>query len=87
MSQLDVLKAAVSAGLDERAKLECDACGASTNEMSSDKLVDHALFDHISRAGINVVKHASVFSSLELAEAAGLEPRTEYEVKWRAARG
>lgn len=82
--QLDTLKAAVSDAMDKGTSLECDGCGLSSDAVGSDALIEHALFDHIGRAGLMVVKHAAMFSSFELALSAGLEPRTEAEVKWRA---
>lgn len=84
--KLDRLKLTVARALDDTTTTECDACGLSSDNIGSDALIEHALFDHVSRAGLKVVRHGALLSSFELSLAAGLEARTDAEQKWRDER-
>lgn len=46
-------------------------------------LVEHVMFDHVTRADIQVQVTSQLILSYEVALVAGLDARTEHEVKWR----
>lgn len=71
--------------------LECD-CGyfaedvtIGDSEERVKQLLDHILFDHVSRHDLMIVRRASLLGGYELARMAGLDALTEHEVQWREA--
>ena len=72
---------------DADAHIECTWCGMSSRDVGSDRVVEHALFDHVVRAGLIIVRAAELFDAYELALAAGLPACTEHEEEWRKKQG
>lgn len=82
---------ALAAGIEDndRTSLTCDGCHRSYDEPNAEQikeLIEHALFEHVGRAGIIVTKWAPLLGPYELALAAGVDARTEHEEKWRESR-
>lgn len=68
---------------DPASSVECGACGLSSDDVGSDRVIEHVLYDHIGREDIIFVRRALAVSGQELALLAGLPTLTEAEEKWR----
>lgn len=65
----------------------CDGCDDHVDDPDVDTLADlieHVMFDHITRMGLDVVRRGPLLSGYELALSMDLPARTEHEEKWRA---
>lgn len=81
------LQQAIEQVLNEEAgsdvAIECQWCGMTSDDVGSDRVVEHALFDHATRSGLTIVRRDELFSSYELALAAGVPALTGHEEQWR----
>lgn len=81
---------AISNGLpeNESVSLSCNACGREYDDPTQPQileLIEHVLFEHVSRADVMVTRSAVLVTSNELAQSAGVAARTEAEERWRLA--
>lgn len=62
--------------------VECAACGFSEGREIVG-VIEHAMFGHGSRAGIDIIRAAPLMGEYELARLLGLDAQTTHEERWR----
>jgi hypothetical protein len=80
---VETVQQVVEQALTDDDAVECSWCGMSSNDVGVARVVEHALFDHATRAALDIVRHAELLSGYEMALAAGLPALTGHEELWR----
>lgn len=63
--------------------LVCDGCSFGGPEIPVESVIEHAMFDHVSRCGVIAVREAEIFGGYELGRMLGLSAQTAHEEAWR----
>lgn len=77
----DQIRAAlIEAGPD--ARVECE-CGYGMTNCTLEATIEHAMFDHVTRRALLVVRTAPLLSGYQVGQMLGLSTQTAHEESWR----